>query len=233
MGDPMRAARLSIVVGVLVGVLSASAAWAYTGTTAGKKLAGQMLGSYKHVQYLAGSEHGGVYYCTSGTLEGFSLGSVATLPSKCGAKPVTATVSWVATLSDGKGASAVGTVVAHGHPTIGWVANRHGTFYEPAGSHCWVTSQAVDSTFVGYAPFGFFPAESMSVGGHHGSDVQLIGTMGHGDFKEVDTIDSHTHHIVGENINFAIKERQQAWNLITSYHEPSKGPKTPTTKPAC
>src|SRR5580704_15864289 len=101
----MRASRSSTVIGVLVGVLSASAALAYTGTTAGKKLAAQMLGSYKHVHYLAGSEHGGVYYCTSGTFEGFALGAVANLPSTCRARPVTATVSWVATLSDGKGAS--------------------------------------------------------------------------------------------------------------------------------
>jgi hypothetical protein len=223
----MQAARSSIVIGLLVGVLSATTALAYTGTTAGKKLAGQMLGSYKHVHYLAGSEHGSVYYCTHGLLEGFYLGA---LNPSC---PVKATVSWVATLSGGKGASAVGTVAAHGHPTIHWVANRHGSFYRAAGSSCWVTSKTVDPTYVGYAPFGYFPDEYLTVGSHHGSNVELTGTMGHGSFSETDTINSHTHHIVGENIHFAIKSKTQAWNLITSYTEPSKGPKAPTTTPTC
>jgi hypothetical protein len=223
----MRAARSSTVIGVLVGVLFASAAWAYTGTTAGKKLAAQMLGSYKHVPYLAGSEHGSVYYCTRGLPEGFYVG--APNPS-CTVK---GTVSWVATLSGGKGSSAVGTVVAHGHPTIDWVANRHGSFFRAVGSSCWVTSKTVDPMYVGYAPFGFFPNEYLTVGPHHGSNVELTGTMGHGSFSETDTINSHTHHIVGENIHFDIKSRTQAWNLITSYNEPSKGPKAPKTTPAC
>jgi hypothetical protein len=229
----MRAARSSTVVAILVGVLSATAAWAYTGTPAGKKLAGQMLGSYKHVRYLAGSEHGSVYYCTAGTLEGFLVGPAADLFASCRSHPVAATVSWVATLSNGKGSSAVGTVVAHGHPTIDWVSGRTGSFYRTAGSGCWVTSKSIDPSYVGYAPFGYFPNESLTIGSHHGSNVQLIGTMGHGAFEETDTINSHTHHIVGENIHFNIKSKTLAWNLITSYTEPSKGPKTPSTKPAC
>lgn len=227
------AVRPGIVVGVLIAVVSAITAQAYTGTSAGKKLAGQMLGSYKHVRYLAGSEHGGVYYCTVGTLEGFLAGAAADLAPTCRSHPISATVSWEATLSNGKGSSAVGTVVAHGHPTIDFVSSRSGTFYRVGGSKCWVTSTSPDPTYVGYAPFGFFPNEYMTVGSHHGSIVQLIGTMGNGNFKETDTINSHTHHIVGENIHFNIKNKTQAWNLITSYSEPSKGPKTPTTKPAC
>jgi hypothetical protein len=229
----MRATRSAAVIGVLVGVLATTAGWAYTGSPAGKKLAGQMLGSYKHVRYLAGSEHGSVYYCTDRTLEGFTVGPSAFLAPSCRSHPISATVSWEATLSNGKGSSAVGTVVAHGHPTINWVSNHSGSFYRVGGSGCWVTSKLTDPSYVGYAPFGFFSNEYLTVGSHHGSDVQLIGTMGHGDFQETDTINSHTHHIVGENIHFNIKSKTQAWNLITSYSEPSKGPKTPSTKPAC
>jgi hypothetical protein len=229
----MRAARSSTVIAILIGVLSATAAWAYTGTSAGKKLAGQMLGSYKHVHYLAGSEHGSVYYCTASTLEGFVVGPTAYLDPSCRSHPISATVAWEATLSNGRGSSAVGTVVAHGHPTIDWVTSRSGSSFRVAGSSCWVTSRLIDPSYVGYAPFGYFANEYLTIGSHHGSNVELIGTMGHGDFKETDTINSQTHHIVGENIHFNIKSKTQAWNLITSYTEPSKGPKTPSTKPAC
>jgi hypothetical protein len=217
----------AVVAAAIIGGLSATAAWAYTGTSSGKKLAGQMLSSYKHVTYLAGSEHGSVYYCASGMPEGFYLGPPY---SGCAVK---ATVSWVATLSGGKGSSAVGTVVASGHPTIDWVADNRGSFYRAAGASCWVTTNRVDPVFVGSPPFAYFPNEYLTVGSHHGADVQLIGTQANGNFKEIDTIDSHTHHIVGENIQFSIKHPAQAWNLITSYHEPSKGSKAPTTTPAC
>jgi hypothetical protein len=218
--------RRGVVVGVLIAVVSASAAVAYIGTSAGKKLAGQMLSSYKHVRYLAGSEHGSVYYCTSGLLEGFLVGPKY---SPC---PVKATVSWVATMSNGKGSSAVGKVVAHGHPTIDWVANRRGSFYRVSGTSCWVTSNRVDATYVGSPPFGYFPKEYLAIGSHRGSNVQLNGTID-GMFKETDTINSHTHHIVGESIHFNIKSKTEAWNLITSYSEPSKGPAVPSTTPAC
>jgi hypothetical protein len=226
-----RTVSLTIVAGVALVVLSAALAWAYTGTSAGKKLAGQMLSSYKHVRYLAGSEHGSVYYCTTERLpEGFWLGPPGQVSPRC---RIPATVSWIATLSDGKGASAVGTVVAHGHPTIDWVAVSHASYYRIAGTKCWVTIHQSDPAYVGYPPFGYFSREYLTLGKRHGSDIQLIGTGENGNFKEVDTINVYNHHIVGEEINFGIRTPSQRWNLTTSYSEPSNGPKMPATTPTC
>jgi len=219
----------SACAGLIVLSMSAAAALAYTGTSAGKKLAGQMLASYKNVHYLAGSVHGSVYYCPS-QIGGYFEAAGSRAPASC--RNNSATVSWVNTLSKGNGASAVGTVVSKGKPTITFVASRGATFTQAKGARCW-TRQSVDYTFVGYAPFGFFPNEYMTVGAKHKNTVDLMGTMPGGHFKETDTIGTKSHQIVSEDIWFNLKSSTPAEHLLTTYHQVSQAPKVPGTSPVC
>jgi hypothetical protein len=202
-------------------------AWAYTGTPDGKKLAGQVLASYKHVHWLQGSEHGDIHYCAK-AIAGFSEG--VTPPAGCPAK---ATVSWVETLSNGINKSAVGTVVAPGKPTITFVANNAGTFTKAKGNSCWV-KKAKDGSFVGYPPFSFSGDEFMTVGHHIGPNVLLNGSARSGlPTHETDTVNSHTHQIVAEDIQIHVMHPTFVLHLITSYHQVLKAPTVPATTPLC
>jgi hypothetical protein len=231
----MRSRSVRVLVGgcVLVGVCSGGVAWAaLSGTSAGKQLARQMLASYKHVHWLHGSEHGDVHYCPS-VAPGYSLGTSP--PAGCGSK---ATVAWTQTLSNGKGMSAVGTVIAAGKPTITFVANRQGTFWKAAsslgsGANCW-SKAGQDGTFVGGPPFGFYDVEYLTVGAHIGPNVLLHGTSRNGiPVNETDTINSHTHQMVGEDIHLHTMHPTFLLHLITSYHQVFKAPTVPATTPLC
>lgn len=219
-------ASAGVLTGLIVVMLSAAAAWAYGGSAAGKRLAAQMLASYKHVHYLAGSQHGSVYYCTAFP-EGVYLGQADQALSSC---KTPATDSWVATLSHGRGVSAVGTVAAGGHPNIDWTTSNKGTFWRVAGTSCW-QSATPDISYVGSPPFGYFPKEYLTIAGHSGANILLVGTASH--FKETDTISSSTHEIVGEDINFGIGQPASSWILKTHYRNASTAPAMPAATPVC
>jgi hypothetical protein len=219
-----------VCIGTLLISLSAVAAFAYTGTSAGRRLAGQLLGSYNHVHYLSGSVHGSVYYCPS-QVAGYFEEAGSTAPASCLTSPATAT--WVGTLSSGRYTSAVGTVVAKHQPTITFVAGRSATFIKASGARCW-TKQGIDYNFVGSPPFGFFVREYMVVGPKHGADVDLIGTMpSFQGFKETDTLSAKTHQMVGESIYFGLNHPNTEQHLLTSYHQVFQAPKIPSTSPVC
>jgi hypothetical protein len=216
----------SLIAGALgLAGIAATAAVAYTGSAPGKKLASEMLASYKHVHYLSGAQHGSVFYCAS-LPEGVYLGAKTSGANAC-ATP--AHDAWVATLARGNGVSAVGTVTAPGKPAIHWASSSKGTFTRIGSASCWHKSSP-DPSYVGSPPFGFFSTEHLTVAGRSGPNVLLVGTASH--FKETDTISSKTHEIVGEDIHFAIGQ-PQAWTLITSYHNVSKAAAIPKTTPVC
>lgn len=220
------------VVGLICICSALLSAWAgialgYTGTRQGKKLAAELLASYKHVHYLAGSVHGSVYYCPQET-GGYAELAGFPAPASCASHPAKA--AWVNTLSRGKGASAVGTVTAKHRPTIAFVATKTATFIRARGAHCW-TKQGVDYNFVGYPPFGFFPKEFMTVGSKHHNRIQLIGKMSN--FKETDTLNATTHQMIGESIFFGTNHKATEDHLITSYHQAHSKPAVPRTSPVC
>ncbi len=223
-------ASACVCISALLLSLLVAGAIAYKGTSAGRKLAGQLLGSYKHVHYLSGSVHGSVYYCPS-QIGGYYEEAGSTAPLSCLRSPATAT--WVNTLASGRGASAVGSVAAKGKPTITFVANRNATFIKASGATCW-TKQGIDYNFVGSPPFGFFSTEYMVVGTRHAGRVDLIGTMaGFQGFKETDTLNATTHQMVGESIYFGLNHPKSEQHLLTSYNQVSKAPKLPRTSPVC
>jgi hypothetical protein len=222
------------VLGVCCVVLAAAAgtALAYKGTPQGKKLASQLLGSYNHVHYLAGSVHGSVYYCPSAVAGYAEEGGGYLAPAACRKHPAKA--SWVNTLSHGKGVSAVGKVTSKGEPTITFVANKSGTFIKAKGSSCWTKQQSFDYNFVGSAPFAFFSSEYMTVGKKSGKTIQLIGTSSDfNGFKEIDTLNSKSHQMIGENIMFGRKNKKTEVQLLTSYHTAKGAPRVPKTSPVC
>lgn len=229
MSDRQRLVGL-IGLGSVVLLTAAASALAYTGTPKGKKLAAELLASYKHVHYLAGSIHGSVYYCPS-VVGGYAVETGYAAPSSCLKHPATA--SWVNTLSNGKGASAVGKVTSNGEPTITFVANPTATYIRAQGAKCW-TKQAVDYQFVGYPPFAFFKNEHMTVGKKRNGRIQLIGTSSaFNGFKETDTLNAKTHQMIGESIYFGLTNKKTEDHLLTSYHTASSAPKAPRTTPAC
>lgn len=210
--------------------VGAGGAFGYTGTRQGKRLAAELLASYKNVHYLVGSVHGSVYYCPQET-GGYAELTGFPAPASCAKHP--AKVAWVNTLSRGKGASAVGTVTASNEPTITFVARKTATFIKPRGAHCW-TKQSVDYSFVGYPPFAFFPKEYMSVGPKRDNRIDLLGRMsGFGGFKETDTLNAQTHQMIGESIFFGTKHKSTEDHLLTSYHSTRRAPTVPDTSPVC
>jgi hypothetical protein len=223
-----RAVHCICVCSALLAVAAGSAI-AYTGTTKGKKLAAQLLSSYKHVHYLAGSVHGSVYYCPEEF--GGYFEAPGSVPASCAKHPAKA--SWVNTLKHGKGASAVGKVTAKGRPTIAFVAQKSATFIRAQGAKCWTKQKGTDYNFVGLPPFSFFPNEYMTVGHKHHGEVQLIGTMSGGAFKEIDTLNAKTHQMIGESIYFNRNHKAKEQHLLTSYHTAHKAPKVPRTTPVC
>ena len=210
--------------------LSVTSALGYGGTRAGKKLAREMLSSYKHVHHLAGSVHGSVYYCPS-FIGGYAEEFAFQAPRSCKKHPATA--SWVNTLSRGKGVSAVGKVTAKGRPTITFVARKTATFIKARGASCW-TKQSEDGFFVGSPPFAFFGSEYMTVGRKHNGRIELIGTSkSFNGFKEIDTLNAKTHHMIGESIYVGRNKKRTEQHLITSYHQVPRAPKLPRTAPVC
>jgi hypothetical protein len=223
----MRTRAIAITAAGVLAVGGAGTALAYTGTSLGKKVAGEMLASYKHVHYLAGSHNGnGVVYC-AGNPEGVYVGPANDAPAACRGTP--GTQSWVETLANGVGVSAVGRTTAGGKPAISFVTTKSGTFWRAAGASCWQHSPSPDSTFVGSPPFGYFPKEYMTVTGMSGGNILLSGTVT-GHLKEVDTISASTHEIVGEDIHFL---GPYGFVLHTHYHNASAAPVLPDTTPAC
>ena len=209
----------------------AGTALAYKGTPQGKKLARELLASYNHVHYLAGSVHGSVYYCPTAIGGYAEEGGGYLAPPACQKHPAKA--SWVNTLSHGKGVSAVGMVTSKGEPAITFVANKSATFIRAKGSTCW-TKQSLDYNFVGSAPFAFFNDEYMTVGKKRGDTIQLIGTSSaFNGFKEIDSLNSKSHQMIGENIMFGRKDKKTEVQLLTSYHQAKSAPKVPKTAPAC
>jgi hypothetical protein len=210
--------------------VAAASALGYTGTVAGKKLAGQLLRAYDHVHYLAGSVHGSVYYCPQ-EVGGYDELISGTPPPSCAGHPAKA--SWVNTLSRGKGVGAVGTVAAQGKPTITFVAKKSNTFIRSKGAHCW-TKQYTDYSFVGYPPFAFFPKEYMTAGAKRHNRIKLIGKMSSfGGFMETDTVNATSHQMIGESIYFGHDHPKTQSHLITSYHQEHGAPSVPRTSPVC
>ncbi len=211
--------------------LIAATALAYKGTPQGKKLARQLLASYNRVDFLAGSVHGSVYYCPSAVGGYAEEGGGYLAPQACQKHPAKA--SWVNTLSHGKGVSAVGKVTSKGEPTITFVAQSSATYIKAKGSTCW-SKQQLDYNFVGSPPFAFFTDEYMTVGKKRGDTIQLIGTSSDfNGFKEIDTLNSKSHQMIGENIMFGRNDKKTEVQLLTSYHQAKSAPKVPRTSPVC
>lgn len=229
MSGRYRAAGLVCVcLGLLA--LSVASALGYTGTRKGKRLTAQLLASYKHVHYLAGSNWGSVYYCPS-QVGGYVVAAGFQPPASCAKHRAKA--SWVQTLSHGKGVSAVGTVTAKHRPTITFVATNKATFIKAKGARCW-TKQYTDYQFVASPPFGFYPKEYMTVGHKHGNEIDLIGRMsGAGGFMETDTLNASSHQMIGESIYWGLDHKQTEEHLLSHYHQVHQAAAVPHTHPVC
>jgi hypothetical protein len=221
-------ASLIAVCCVLLAVV-AGTALAYQGTPQGKKLAGELLASYNHVHYLAGSVHGSVYYCPSAVGGYVEEGGGYLAPASCQKHPATA--SWVNTLRRDRGRSAVGQVTSKGEPSITFVAKGTTTFIRAKGATCW--TQQSGNFFEGPL-FSFFSDEYMTVGKKRGKTIQLIGTSSDfNGFKEIDTLNSKSHQMIGESIYFGRKHKSTEVHLLTSYHQAKRAPMVPHTSPVC
>jgi hypothetical protein len=208
-----------LLAGAIVTIgLSAAVSWAYTGTRAGKKLTGQVLASYKHVDAISGTLTGDVWYCPS-IAGGVYVGAGTTT---C---PTRGTQTLVNTLSNGRVVAQQGTVNAHAQPTISFEITQAGSFWKAANAGCWMHAASFG---LGATPFSYFPKESMSITGHHGSSTLLTGTVP-GHLKEVDTVSNKTHEIVAEDIQFL---GAGAYALHTRYRNVS-APAALNTTPLC